>query len=57
MIYDSRVGFLNLKALSLKDKLEIEDKNKPIAYMKSLMINATDGNTINYDLFLINFLN
>ena len=26
MIYDSRVGFLDLKALSLKDKLESEDK-------------------------------
>ena len=40
MIYDSRVGFFDLKALSLKDKLESEDKNKPIAYMKPLMINA-----------------
>ena len=40
MIYDSRVGFLNLKALSLKDKLESEDKNKLIAYMKPLIINA-----------------
>ena len=26
MIYDSRVGFLDFKALSLKDKLESEDK-------------------------------
>ena len=34
MIYDSRVGFLDLKALSSKDKLESEDKNKLIAYMK-----------------------
>ena len=49
MIYDSRVGFLDLKALSLKDKLESEDKNKLIAYMKPLMINATDRNTINHD--------
>ena len=49
MIYDSRVGFLDLKALSLKDKLESEDKNKLIAYMKPLMINATDKNTINHD--------
>ena len=49
MIYDSRVGFLDLKALSLKDKLEREDKNKPIAYMKPLMINATDRNTMNHD--------
>ena len=28
MIYDSRVGFLELKALRLKDKLESEDKKK-----------------------------
>ena len=31
MIYDSRVGFLDLKALSLKDKSESEDKHKLIA--------------------------
>ena len=49
MIFDSRVGFLDLKALILKDKLESEDKNKLIAYMKTLMINATDRNTINQD--------
>ena len=42
LIYDSRVGFLDLKALSLKNKLESEDKNKFIAYMKPLMIIATD---------------
>ena len=48
-IYDSRVGFLDLKALSLKDKLESQDENKLIAYMKPLMINATDINTINHD--------
>ena len=28
MIYDLRVGFLDLKALSLKDRLESEDKKK-----------------------------
>ena len=49
MIFDSRVGFLDLKALSLKDKLENEDKNKLIAYMKPLMVNATDRKTINHD--------
>ena len=49
MIFDSRVGFLDLKALSLKDKLESEDKNKVIAYMKPLMLKTTDGNTINHD--------
>ena len=55
MIYDSRVGFLDLKALSLKDKLESEDKNKLIAYMKPLMINATDRNTINHDIYQFYF--
>ena len=40
MIYDSRVGFLDLKALSLKDELERED----IIKMKPLIINATDRN-------------
>ena len=59
MIYDSRVGFLDLKALSLKDDLEREDINKLIANMKPLMINATDRNVINHDnisFILINFL-
>ena len=34
MIYDSRVGFLDLKALSFKDHLEKDDKNKFIDYLK-----------------------
>ena len=55
MIYDSRVGFLDLKALSLKDELEREDINKLIAYMKSLMINATDRKTINHDNYQFYF--
>ena len=55
MIYDSRFGFLDLKALSLKDKLESEDKNKLIAYMKPLMINASDRNTINHDNYQFYF--
>ena len=49
MIYDSRVGFLDLKALSLKDDLEKKDINKFIAFMKPLMINATNRNVINHD--------
>ena len=49
MIYDSRIGFLVSKALSLKDELEREDINKLIAHMKPLMINATDRNVINHD--------
>ena len=55
MIYDSRVGFLDLKALSLKDDLEREDINKLIAYMKPLMINATDRNVINHDYYQFYF--
>ena len=55
MIYDSRVGFLDLKALSLKDKLESEDKKKLIAYMKPLMINATDRNAINHNNYQFYF--
>ena len=55
MIYDSRVGFLDLKALSLKDKLESEDKNKLMAYMKPLMINATDRNTTDHDNYQFYF--
>ena len=56
MIYDSRVGFVDLKALSLKDKLESEDKNKLIVYMKQLMINATDRSTINHDNYHFYFI-
>ena len=55
MIYDSRIGFLDLKALSLKDELEREDINKLIAYMKPLMINATDRNVINHDNYIFYF--
>ena len=55
MIYDSRVGFLDLKALSLKDDLEREDLNKLIAYMKPLLINATDRNVINHDNYQFYF--
>ena len=55
MIYDSRVGFLDLKALSLKDDLEREDINTLIAYMKPLMINATDRNVINRDNYQFYF--
>ena len=55
MIYDSRVGFLELKALSLKDELEREDINKLITYMKPLMINATDRNVNNHDKYIFYF--
>ena len=55
MIYDSRVGFLDLKALSSKDELEREDINKLRAYMKPLMTNATDRNVINHDNYIFYF--
>ena len=55
MIYDSRVGFLNLKALSLKDNLESDEIYKLIAYMKPLMDNATDRKDINTDNFQFYF--
>ena len=55
MIYYLRVGFLDLKAISLKDKSESEDKNELIAYMKPLLINATDRNTIHHDNYQFYF--
>ena len=55
MIYDSRVGFHDLKTLSLKDELERKDINILIAYMKPLMMNATDRNTINHDNYQFYF--
>ena len=55
MIYDSRVGFIDLKALSLNDELEREDINKLIANIKPLMINGTDRNVINHDNYIFYF--
>ena len=55
MIYDSRVGFIDLKALSLKDEIEREDINKFIAYMKPLLIYAIDRNVINHDNYIFYF--
>ena len=55
VLYDSRVGFIDLKALSLKDELEREDINKLIAKIKPLMINATDRNVINHDSYIFYF--
>ena len=45
----------DLKALSLKDELEKKDINKLIAYMKPLMINATDRNVIYHDNYIFYF--
>ena len=59
MIYDSRVDFLDLKALSLKDELERNEINKFIDYIIPLMDNATDKNTItikNYQFYFSKLL-
>ena len=55
MVYDSRVGFLDLKDPILKDELGREDINKLIAYIKPLMINATNRNVINLDNYQFYF--
>ena len=55
MIYDSRVGLLDLKALSLKDGLESNEVNKILDYIKSPMNSATDRNTINKDNYIFYF--
>ena len=49
IIFDSRIGFLDLKALILKDTLESDQRCKLIAYMRPLMINSTDRTTIDID--------
>ena len=57
MIYDSRIGFLDLKALNLKEELENGEINKYIAYIKTLLNSATDRNTINTDNYKFYFNN
>ena len=52
MINESTVGFIDLKAISLKDKLESHEIDKLIAYMKPLMKNATDRAGINKDNYV-----
>ena len=47
MIYDSRVGFLDMKALSIQDELSNDEMNKVITYIKSLIINPSERNFIN----------
>ena len=58
MICDSRVGFLDLKALRLKNNFESGEIYKLIAYMKPLMTNATHILLIQITIssILINFL-
>ena len=51
MIYDSGVGFLDIKDLNLKDELSNDEINKVITYMTPLMINTRDRNIINRDIY------
>ena len=51
MIYESRLGLLDIEALSIKGDLEKEEKDKVIAYMKPLMKIATDRIIINRDSY------
>ena len=55
MIYDSRIGFLELNALSLKDELESSEMYKLIAYMKPLLVNATDRAVVKKDIYQFYF--
>ena len=55
MVYDSRVGLLDLKALRSKDELESNEVRKIIDYIKPLMNSATDRNTINKDNYIFYF--
>ena len=54
-IYDSRIGFLDLEALSLKDELENSEIDKLIGYIKLLMSSATNRNTIKTDNYVFYF--
>ena len=42
MISGSRIGLLDIKALSIKEELSSEDKDTVIAYIKPPMIDPTD---------------
>ena len=55
MIYE--VGFLDLKAFSLNDKLQYDEINKLMEHIKPLMNNARDRNTINTDKYQFYFNN
>ena len=46
---------MDLKALSLKDKPDIDEIDKLKDYIKPLMNSATDRNTINKDNYQFNF--
>ena len=54
-IYDSRIGFRNLEALSLKDEQDNGEINKLKDYMKPLMKIDTNRNTINKANYIFYF--
>ena len=54
-IYDSRIGFMDIEALSLKDELDNDEINKLIVYIKPQMNSATNRNTINKDNYILYF--
>ena len=54
-IYDSRIGFVDLEALSLKDELDNDKINNFIDYIKPLMNSAKNRNTINKYNFIFYF--
>ena len=54
IIYDSRIGFMDFKALSLKDGLDSNEADKLIAYIKPPLKRNTFRKD-NYIFYLINF--
>ena len=52
---DSIVGFIDPKALSLKDKIESDEIDKLVAYIKPLMNSARDRVVINKDNYIFHF--
>ena len=55
-IYDSRIGFMDLKTLSSKDELENDEIDKLIDYIKPLMNSATNNNTIYKNNYIFYFI-
>ena len=45
-IYDSRTGFMDLKALNFEDEIDIDEEDKLKAYIKPILKRVTNRNTI-----------
>ena len=54
-IYDSRIGFMDLKVLSLKDELDNYEIDKLIDYIKPLLNRARNRNAIIKDTYIFYF--